>query len=110
MTRFATLIVAAASLAASPAMAASYSAKPVTAPNAARIIAHDIRWTCGPDACQGNTVESRPAILCQGLAKRAGRLDNFIADGRAFNAAELAKCNVSAKDGAKGAGAVANAN
>ena len=75
-----------------------------------RIIASDISWNCGADACQGNTDESRPAVLCQGLAKRAGVLNSFIANGRAFNAAELAKCNTSAKDGAKGAGAVANAN
>ena len=84
MTRFAALLLAAASLvAATPAFAGSYSAKPVAAPTAARIIAHDISWTCGPDACQGNTEESRPAILCQGLAKRAGHLDSFIANGRA---------------------------
>ena len=110
MTRFATLIVAAASLAATPALAANYSGKPVTASASSRIIANDISWTCGPDACLGSTQESRPAILCQGLAKRAGRLDSFIANGRAFNAAELAKCNVSAKAGAKGAATVANAN
>ena len=109
MIRFATLIVAAVTLTAAPAFAGNYSAKPTT-PGNGRIIARDISWNCGADACQGSTAESRPAVLCQGLAKRAGLLDSFIADGRAFNAAELAKCNLSAKGGSKGAAAVANAN
>jgi hypothetical protein len=101
MSRFASLIftplILGAALAASPAGAANYSAKPVTKPQASRIIARDISWTCGPDACQGSTAESRPAILCQGLAKRAGPLENFVANGRALAAGELAKCNQSAK-------------
>lgn len=110
MTRVTTLILAAASLIASPALATTYSAKPATAQSSARIIASDISWACGADACRASTQESRPAILCQGLAKRAGRLDSFVANGRAFDAAELAKCNASAKRGAASGGAVANAN
>lgn len=97
MNRLATLIAAAAALAAAPAAAATYSAKPAVAPEAARIIARDISWNCGRGACLGNTELSRPAILCQGLAKRAGRLTSFVADGRAFAPAELDKCNASAK-------------
>ena len=31
------------------------------------------------------------------LAKRAGRIESFIVDGRAFSAAELDKCNTAAK-------------
>lgn len=96
MTRIISLIVAAA-LAGSPAFAATYTAKPAVQPEAARIIARDISWNCGPAACVGKTAESRPAILCEGLAKRAGRLENFFADGRAFGEAQLAKCNASAK-------------
>ena len=110
MIRLATLIATAATLAAAPAFASTYSAKPVTTPDSARIIARDISWTCGPDACQGSTEESRPAVLCQGLAKRAGQLTSFVANGRAFGAAELAKCNASAKGGAKSSQALANAN
>jgi len=110
MTRVATLIFAAASLVATPALAGTYSAKPSITPASARIIARDISWTCGPDACQGSTSESRPAVLCQGLAKRAGRLDSFIANGRAFGDAELAQCNASAKGGAPADRSLANAN
>jgi len=81
---------------ATPAAAATYSAKLATPANG-RIIARDISWSCGTDACQGATEESRPAVLCEGLAKRAGRVDSFLVDGRAFSAAEIAKCNASAK-------------
>jgi hypothetical protein len=88
--------LAAIVLTAAPAVAATYSAK-TTAPASGRYITRDITWNCGPDACQGSTEESRPAVLCQSLAKRAGRIDSFVANGRAFTAAELEKCNASAK-------------
>jgi len=98
MTRLAVLIAAA--LIASPAAAGTYSAKPATAPDSAKIIARDMSWTCAGGTCLGKTEESRPLVLCQGLAKRAGRLDSFVADGRAFGPTELAKCNGASKDGA----------
>ncbi len=95
MTRtFAALL--AATLVATPAAAANFSAR-LTAPAAGqKIVARDVVWRCGPDACQSAS-ESRPVVVCQGLAKRAGRVDNFIVDGRAFGSDELAKCNASAK-------------
>lgn len=110
MSRFAPLIVAAASLVAAPAGAAIYSAKPAVQPEASRIIAHDVSWTCGPAACRARTEESRPAVLCQSLAKRAGRLTSFVANGRAFGEAELAKCNLSARSGTVSATVQAAAN
>ena len=88
--------ISAVGLAASPAFAASYSAK-LAVPASERFIARDITWNCGPDACQGATNESRPVVLCQSLAKRAGRVDSFLVDGRALAAAELGKCNAAAK-------------
>ena len=96
MTRFATLFVAAALLA-SPALAGSYSAKPATAPVAQRIIGRDIAWVCGPAACRGSTDLSRPVVLCQDLARRAGRIERFAVDGRALGAADLGKCNTAAR-------------
>jgi hypothetical protein len=84
--------ISAALLAAVPAGAATYSAKPV-APVSQRFIAGDIVWSCGPAACQGATDESRPAVLCQSLSRRVGRLESFIVDGRAFASAELDRCN-----------------
>ena len=89
------LVISAATFIAAPATAATYSAKPAT-PISERFVARDITWACGPDTCQGSTLESRPVVLCQSLAKRAGRIDAFVVDGRAFGADELAKCNSAA--------------
>ncbi|WP_155264269.1 CC_3452 family protein [Sphingomonas segetis] len=82
--------------AATPAVASTYSAT-LAAPQSAHFIARDITWNCGAAACQGATDESRPLVLCQSLAKRAGHVDRFLVDGRAFTPAELERCNASAK-------------
>jgi hypothetical protein len=75
----------------------AFSALALTATAATAANARDIIWTCGPDACQGATAESRPIVLCEGLAKKAGRIDSFLVDGRALSAAELDRCNAAAK-------------
>ena len=90
------LAATAIALAAAPAAAASYSAT-LTQPLTIKFIARDIVWSCRPAACQGATDESRPAVLCQGLAKRAGRIDTFLVNGRALAGTDLDKCNASAK-------------
>ena len=90
------VIVSAAGLASTPAIAANYAARPAV-PTTERFIARDIVWTCGAAACQGATNDSRPAVLCQSLAKHAGRIESFAVDGRAFGPAELDKCNAVAK-------------
>lgn len=90
------LALSALALAASSAAASNYSAKP-TIPANGRFITRDIVWNCGPAACQGATDESRPLVLCQSLAKRAGRLDSFVVDGLELSASELERCNASAK-------------
>jgi hypothetical protein len=89
-------ILSAAGLASAPAFAASYSAKPAV-PATERFVARDVVWNCAAAACQGVTSDSRPAILCQSLAKHAGRIESFAVDGRAFSPAELDKCNAAAK-------------
>lgn len=83
-------------LAAMPAAAATYSAKP-TVPVAGRFIARDIVWRCGPDSCLGASEGGRPLTLCQSLAKRAGTILSFVVDGRALATSELERCNASAK-------------
>lgn len=104
MTRFASLfaatgLFAATALLTTPALANSYSAQPATPPVTKRIVGRDIAWACGPASCQGSTEFSRPVVLCQDLARRAGRIIRFTADGRVLNVAELDKCNTSAKHG-----------
>lgn len=83
-------------LSAAPAAAANYSATLLT-PSTGKFIARDITWNCGAAACQGATAESRPLVLCQSLAKHAGKVESFLVDGRAFTPAELDRCNASAK-------------
>jgi len=90
------LILSAAGLASAPAFAATYAARPAV-PTTERFIARDIVWNCAAATCQGATEESRPAVLCQSLAKHAGRIESFTVDGRAFAAAELDKCNAAAR-------------
>ena len=90
------LAFSAFALTAASAAASNYSAKPAV-PTSGRFIARDIVWNCGPAACQGATDESRPLVLCQSLAKRAGRIDSFVVDGRELSAPELDRCNASAK-------------
>ena len=90
------LFLSALAVIAAPAAAANYSAKLAT-PTAGHVVARDINWACGTDGCTGATAESRPAVLCQALAKQAGRVDSFLVDGRSLSPAELEKCNASAK-------------
>ena len=92
--------IAAASFLAVPAFAGTYTAKPAAAPAAAKIIGKDISWARDGDSYRGSTEASRPLILCQDLAKRAGRLESFAADGKTLSAEQLAKCNSAAKGGA----------
>ena len=87
-----TFALSAFAFAATSAAAATYSATPAT-PAAGKLIARDIVWTCTAAGCQGSTEEGRAVVLCQSLAKRAGRIDSFAVDGRAFAAAELERCN-----------------
>jgi hypothetical protein len=89
----------AAALAFVPAAAdaASYAARPVAPVAQAKLIANDISWACGSGGCTGATDYGRPILLCQDLAKQAGRIDQFVVNGRAFGPAELDKCNSVAK-------------
>ncbi len=92
----AALALTAFALTAAPAAAATYSAKPLSSADG-RFITRDIVWRCGPAACVGATESGRPLTLCQSLAKRAGRIESFIVDGRALGASDLDRCNASAK-------------
>jgi hypothetical protein len=106
MTRTFTFLAVLA--AAVPASAATYAGIPAAPVSETRIVARDIVWSCGASACQGNTESSRPQVLCQSLARKAGTLSRFAVDGRAFADAELAKCNAAARGGSQPALAAAN--
>lgn len=81
------------------AIAADYAATPVVPTAPARINASDIVWGCGPAACLGNSMESRPLVLCQDLAARVGKLANFVVDGRSLASDQLDRCNAKARAG-----------
>jgi hypothetical protein len=89
-------LTAVAVFAAAPAAAATYSAKPAI-PASGRIATANVLWTCGSGSCVGSTDNSRPVVLCQGLAKEAGRIDSFTVDGREIAPDEMARCNASAR-------------
>lgn len=91
-------LVAALALAA-PAAAATYAGKPAAPAGQAKFVSRDIIWNLAGGTYQGRTSESRPLVLCQSLAKRAGRLESFTVDGRAITDADLAKCNAAALQG-----------
>jgi hypothetical protein len=91
MVRMFVLIAALA--AAAPVSAATYAGKPAAPASEAKFVGRDIVWTLAGGTYRGSTDESRPQVLCQSLAKRAGRLESFTVNGRAFADAELAKCN-----------------
>ena len=104
MTRLHTLFAMAAMVAPmGAASAASYSAVPASPTTEAKIIGRDISWRCGADSCAGSTDASRPVVLCQGLAKKAGRIEKFVTDGRALGETDLAACNAFAKPAKDGA-------
>jgi len=90
---------------AGPALAANYSVRLAGSANG-HIVARDINWACSGGACEGSTNESRPAVLCQALAKRVGRVESFLVDGRTIGVTDLEKCNAAARgDGNKATGA-----
>ncbi|WP_246104831.1 CC_3452 family protein [Sphingomonas xanthus] len=95
MTRF--LFVAAASLFATPALASSYSATLGTTSTTPRIMGKDIAWSCDAGRCTGKTETSRPVVLCQDLARRAGTVARFLVDGRPLDSERLGQCNAVAK-------------
>lgn len=102
MVRMLSIAAAAATLlAAVPAVAQApaYRAVPSTpAKSVQNVVIGETLWKCAPDGCTTVASTSRPAILCAQTVKKVGKLDSFTANGAAFGADELAKCNAKAKD------------
>ena len=59
---------------AAPATAATYTGKPATPVSEAKFVGRDIIWNQVGASYRGSTNESRPLVLCQSLAKRAGQM------------------------------------
>lgn len=82
---------------ASPALADShYRADPAVKPPLTRIVLRDTIWSCGDAGCAAPKSGSRPAIVCEVLAKEVGTLRSFSVAGQPIGAEQLEKCNARA--------------
>ncbi|HEY8604050.1 CC_3452 family protein [Tsuneonella suprasediminis] len=83
-------------LAPSPAQAAQgpfYQAELASAAGNNVVVAGGVAWHCAETACTADRATSRPEIVCARLAKKAGDVTSFSADGKALDEAKLARCN-----------------
>ena len=74
-----------------------YSATPVAAPAKASIVTRSTVWHCGEGVCTASKATSRDAIMCELMVREVGALQSFSANGAAFDADALAKCNARAR-------------
>jgi hypothetical protein len=65
--------------------------------SAKSVVVGETLWRCGPNGCVAGESNSRPAIVCAQAARKVGKIESFTANGTAFSADELAKCNEKAK-------------
>lgn len=82
-----------ASAAASAAGSAYYRAELANPAAEARFVARDVVWACKGTTCLAGQGNSRPLIMCSSLARAAGPVASFTANGKALDADELARCN-----------------
>ncbi|NJC34320.1 hypothetical protein GGR88_001794 [Sphingomonas jejuensis] len=93
-------LLAAAMMIAAPAAAQTaptHSVRLAAAPEQGRVVVRDVLWTCAGNSCTGGRSDSRPAIVCQSVARRFGAVDAFAVGDRVFDAAELERCNGAAQ-------------
>lgn len=74
-----------------------YSATPVTAPAKSSIVTRTTVWKCGEGTCVASKATSRDTIMCELVVREVGALQSFSANGTAFDAEALAKCNARAR-------------
>ncbi len=102
MTRLLSIaaLAATAVTAAAPATAQSgsyYTASLAAAPGQAKFVTRSTIWHCNGTTCTAPKAGSRDAIMCELVARQAGQLTAFTANGTAFDAEALSKCNSRAK-------------
>ena len=105
MNRFlAVAAAAAATLALTPAASFAqaprgyYAATPVSAPAKTSLVTRSTIWKCGEGVCvASNKATSRDTVVCELVAREVGTLASFRANGTAFDADALAKCNTKAR-------------
>lgn len=105
MNRFlAVAAAAAATLALTPATGFAqgtargyYAATPATATAKTKIVSRSTVWKCDAAGCSAAKADARDGIVCELVAKEVGVLTAFSANGTAFDAASLEKCNAKAR-------------
>lgn len=98
VTTSATLLGATATPArAATSAGAYYRAVPVAQPKAGTLITRSTLWKCDGGACSAPRAGSRDAVVCELAVQRLGALSEFHANGTAFDAAQLERCNARAK-------------
>ncbi|WP_085811044.1 hypothetical protein [Sphingomonas sp. TZW2008] len=95
------VLVSAALLAAAGASAqptdGAYVATPVAAPAKTTLMTRDTAWKLRDGAFVTVNAPMREMAACQLVARDAGLLSGFTANGKAFDAAQLDACNAKAK-------------
>ncbi len=90
------LLLGATAASAQPA-SVFYSAKPVAASAATKLVVRDTVWKCGDGGCVSTSRgKSRAAFVCESLVKEVGQIESFRAGAEEFDADALAKCNAKA--------------
>ncbi len=94
----ATMLIGTAATPVFAATAPAYRLVPVAAVTTTKpVIVKETLWRCSADGCVATQSTSRPSIVCAQAARKVGKLESFTANGTAFSADELAKCNEKAK-------------
>lgn len=73
-----------------------YVATPAAQPAKTRLITRDTPWSLQNGAFVANRAAERDTVLCQLVAREAGGLSSFSVGGKAYDAAQLGKCNAKA--------------
>jgi hypothetical protein len=74
-----------------------YSATTATAPGKTNIITRSTVWKCNDTVCTAPKATSRDTIMCELVVREVGTLQSFSANGTAFDAEALEKCNARAR-------------
>ena len=70
-----------------------YSATFAAAPEDTQFVTRTTVWNCEGATCTAPKAGSRDQIMCELIVREGGALAAFSANGTAFDAAALAKCN-----------------
>ena len=89
-------LLAAAGVSAQPSDGA-YVATPVAAPAKSVLMTRDTAWNVRNGAFVTVNAPMREMAACQLVARSAGQLSGFTANGKAFDATQLDACNAKAK-------------